>query len=438
MSNEYLRKLLELQAGGTPLAEIIEKLRLFRLVVVATEWGAMKGGVSTFNGNLCKGLATLGHSVLVAIIRNPDGRVHETLPRYEGPGELKFMLLNASPTSDEMREVIEFPPDLVVGHDRFTGSVAIALASNIAWRPRSAVFIHVDPIIELHKNAPSSRRVGQRESRERWQKNLIRRADIAISVGPRLGRHTSDVIEELPMDSRPDHIVFVPGLDARDPPEPAQTLRGPDYRIASFGRMEDAELKGQDILRNAVGALMRAEGKHVPTVKFMGGDADDVWERYRSDEVPEHMDWRQFSDDPDLVTGFMRKAHVLVMPSREEGFGLVALEAVAANRPVVASSNSGFAEWLRFVADRELPELRPSLPYFIVEFQKGGAGVMPGESLWIENLSAALLRIYLEYDAVVAAVDTLRRYLEAYGWSRRCDDLAGQLRPLTRPVVTPA
>ena len=45
----------------------------------------------------------------------------------------------------------------------------------------------------------------------------------------------------------------------------------------------------------------------------------------------------------------LRQANVIVMPSRTEGFGLVALEAISAGVPVLVSSESGIAKALEKV-----------------------------------------------------------------------------------------
>ncbi|HYN78114.1 MAG TPA: glycosyltransferase, partial [Lamprocystis sp. (in: g-proteobacteria)] len=42
----------------------------------------------------------------------------------------------------------------------------------------------------------------------------------------------------------------------------------------------------------------------------------------------------------------LRRASVLLMPSRSEGFGLVAMEAIAAGVPILVSDRSGIAELL--------------------------------------------------------------------------------------------
>ena len=56
---------------------------------------------------------------------------------------------------------------------------------------------------------------------------------------------------------------------------------------------------------------------------------------------------RDYTADQELLEADLARASLLVMPSRHEGFGLVALEAIGAAIPVLVSDTSGIAEHLR-------------------------------------------------------------------------------------------
>jgi glycosyltransferase involved in cell wall biosynthesis len=55
---------------------------------------------------------------------------------------------------------------------------------------------------------------------------------------------------------------------------------------------------------------------------------------------------RDYTAQPELIQSDLRRAGLLVMPSRHEGFGLVALEAIGAGIPVLVSGASGLGEHL--------------------------------------------------------------------------------------------
>ncbi len=115
----------------------------------------------------------------------------------------------------------------------------------------------------------------------------------------------------------------------------------PEEKIVMFvGRF--VREKGIQVLLNAAHVVLAQE----PHVKFMivGGGARERLERY--------TEWAGLKDKV-LFTGFManrslhqlyRVADVAVFPSLYEPFGIVALEAMAAGAPVVASDAGGLRE----------------------------------------------------------------------------------------------
>jgi glycosyltransferase involved in cell wall biosynthesis len=55
------------------------------------------------------------------------------------------------------------------------------------------------------------------------------------------------------------------------------------------------------------------------------------------------------------VASLMRGSHIVAMPSRAEAFGLVALEAMAAGRPVLATPVGGLPEFANTTVNRLVP-----------------------------------------------------------------------------------
>jgi len=118
-------------------------------------------------------------------------------------------------------------------------------------------------------------------------------------------------------------------------------LASPDEKIVLFvGRF--VREKGIQVLLGAAGAILARE----PGVRFVivGGGRREVFERF--------VRWYGIEDRV-LFTGFLsgrqlhqlyRVADVAVFPSLYEPFGIVALEAMAAGVPVVASDAGGLRE----------------------------------------------------------------------------------------------
>ncbi len=122
--------------------------------------------------------------------------------------------------------------------------------------------------------------------------------------------------------------------------------------------------KGSRELFEAIG-ILRARGKKVVLV-ILGGHSFQDYEAYRLQALEmlpglglalgEDIIQIGTVDDLTLAQWF-RAADILAYPSVKEGFGLVALEALAADLPVVASSIPVFAEFLTDRVNALLPEV---------------------------------------------------------------------------------
>ncbi len=117
-----------------------------------------------------------------------------------------------------------------------------------------------------------------------------------------------------------------PDVDAADWP----TTR---RKVLFVGRLDPQ--KGLDILLDAVRDIPDRIAIRVVGRAVVGDDARPA----SSDDV-EYLGWL----DAGSVTRQMRACDVLVIPSRWEGFGLVALEAMRVGKPVIASTVGGLPE----------------------------------------------------------------------------------------------
>lgn len=101
------------------------------------------------------------------------------------------------------------------------------------------------------------------------------------------------------------------------------------------------------------------------------------------------------------VESYLSRADVLVLPSVEDGFGLVALEAMAAGRGVVVSDACGVSE--------------------IIASEGGGLVLPAGDA---ESLAAALRLLAFDREEVVRLGAKGREVAEKHPWDRWQDELA--------------
>lgn len=137
-----------------------------------------------------------------------------------------------------------------------------------------------------------------------------------------------------------EHAFFAPG----DPAGARQAVDLPaDRHVLLFvGRIQP--LKGPDVAIRALHALGRRDVLLVLVGGASGTDGDAELDRAHQlvDELGMHDQVRFVPPQPHhILSTYYRAADVVVVPSRSESFGLVALEAAACGVPVVASAVGG-------------------------------------------------------------------------------------------------
>lgn len=110
--------------------------------------------------------------------------------------------------------------------------------------------------------------------------------------------------------------------------------------VGSVGRLEKE--KGYQIMIEALG-ILKDKGLALDTIIVGGGSQQDFLHR----EVQEkgvNIEWVGVTKDP---VPFLKKMDVVIIPSIEEGFGLVILEALATEKIIIASDLPAIREILR-------------------------------------------------------------------------------------------
>lgn len=330
------------------------------VLALAAAWSPTSGGVNTFNRQLCISLASTAQVTCVVLAVSDDEQREAT--------DAKVTLVEAQRIpggSDSERlsyplpQLKDHPPDVIIGHGRWTGLAARRLALDFPHAKRLH-FLHVIPDeIEKHKLKEGVDTAALAEERQEIERALGTEANHVVAVGPRiyghfhwdLERHGKDVSKLLRYD---------PGFDSRN----AVDRRPPEYRciVLVTGRMEDDRLKGLDLAARAFNEarrrLRRPPGAP-PIVLLVRGAPDN-----ESTALENKM--REWAGDPslpvqvrpyttraDMLSADLRGASLVLMPSRAEGFGLVAAEAVAAGTPVLVSDASGFGGLLQEVEPEE-------------------------------------------------------------------------------------
>jgi glycosyltransferase involved in cell wall biosynthesis len=223
------------------------------------------------------------------------------------------------------------------------------------------VLSHIDPD-ELEAFKEGSDQGHKRSDLEREISSL---ADFVFAVGPRLERGVrrlaphSDLVGGVPVVSG-----LLCGMNAN------ASLRAKLPQQPTFlftGRVEDATIKGVDLFAKAAGELVREWadqwGEHIPEweprfiIRGFPSDASKAAQIFRTlRDAARNLAGREvvlvqrpFSSNQKDLERDINDATVLVMPSRVEGFGLVAMEALSYGVPAIVSEDSGVGELFKSV-----------------------------------------------------------------------------------------
>ena len=390
-------------AETIPLMDVtgLEAARRHRFLFVNDEWLPRSGGITTFNAGLATVLAAehhVGCYLPRASEQERDLAKEASVQLIESDPSKYLVDLSAQLLSHLPSELLAFEPEFIVGHDRRTGGIAMELRNRHFEKAKVCVIAHTAPhVIEKFKTD----RKGFEEiasgltERSNNLAALLEEADIAFAVGPRLQRQN-----KLLVGSERSVNLLTPGADVQDKKPPS----GKNRFILLFGRAEDALLKGVDLAHD-VARVLKKKQQHIYTWNIRGvprADFPRFIEQYR------HFDLSQlYNPDPEVLAHTIDRAELVLMPSLEEGFGLVALEALANNRPVLISAQSGVAEYLR----ASCPGFSAR---FIVSTEDLDSRTSNSEKV-IENWAAAIDGVFANWDSTMADVGRIRDVLRTRG-----------------------
>jgi D-inositol-3-phosphate glycosyltransferase len=239
--------------------------------------------------------------------------------------------------------------DLIHSHYWLSGRVGEALKQR--W---SIPMIHMFHTLGILKNTLNRRRA-ERESEERIaiENGIMKSADVLVAPSP---WEKERMISHYAAD--PEKIRVIPcGVDLNlfspIPPGKARKCLGLSKRkfVLFVGRID--AIKGIDLLIRAIDCLVEKSclGKHDIGLIIVGGDKDadpriETQEMQRLRKMVSRLNLEEEvafwgAQRQDLLPFFYSAAEAIILPSRYESFGMVALEAMGCGTPVIASRVGG-------------------------------------------------------------------------------------------------
>ncbi|CAH3140169.1 unnamed protein product, partial [Porites lobata] len=396
---------------------------VLKVTLLANEWGSSKGGLSTINRTLAT--RNVFCPLAIHLAKDPHVEVTILVPEFEcgekdkrAAKSHKISIREAGhlPGFSDPLDWLSYPPEdldiqVVIGHGAKLGRQAQIIRRYHCCKWFQVV--HTEPEeLAMHKNYLSA--ISKGEEKNRAEVDLCQIADLVVAVGPKL----KDAISSQLRSSRREIFQLIPGSFTEFSDVEHAEQENVSFKVLTFGRgdFEDFSLKGYDIAAQSIVELQDSSYSLV----FVGasdGRQDEVAEILLQSGISKNqLIVRSFVKDKQRLRELFCEADLAIMPSRTEGFGLTALEAMSAGLPILVSGNSGFGKALSGL---------PKGKSFVIESDD------PKE--WAKAIAAIRQKSRTQR---LEEIQRLRRsYDERFSWKRQCQALVARMWKMVYATV---
>ena len=388
---------------------------MLHVTLLGGEWGSSAGGLSTINRELAIHLSN--HSAVKVSLLVPKGACNtEEIREADGYG-ITIVEAKERAAFDRL-DWLSSPPkdhvmDIAVGH-------GVKLGRQVQFIRDSARFpnckwvqvVHTAPE-DLSRYKCYSDPISKGETKHESEVELCKLADLVVPVGPRLKEAYTSYLQRCKTADR-DVLTITPGLFQRefgDLVAKQEPNEDGEFKVLLFGRGddEDFELKGYNIAAQAfTDEWLKNKPYHLLFVGAPEGKQEEVREKLLQFGIAEaQLTVRKFLQSREKLKDLLCEADLAIMPSKSEGFGLVALEALSAGLPVLVGSKSGFAKALEQVLHGNTCIVSSDDP-----------------AEWAKAIEAVRIRHGLR----LQEIKSLRAsYEEMYSWKEQCEALVNRM-----------
>ena len=382
-----------------------------KVTLLGSEWSSSMGGLSTINRQLAILLAK--HSEVDVTLLVPQFACSEEERRMARIHNVSLREAQKRPGYADSLDWLSAPPrdldiDIVLGHGAKLGKQAQFIRE---WHQCKWIqVVHTAPEeLGMYKNYPMA--ISKGEDKSTTEVELCKLADAVVAVGPKLTKAYSSYLRS--REKHQDIFQLTPSTFREFSDVKQAAVDMDNFKVLTFGRgdPEDFSLKGYDISARAIVEL-KDRSYHLTFVGAPDGKQDEVAKNLLKSGIDKkQLTVRRFMQSKEGLKELFCEVDLCIMPSRTEGFGLTALEALSAGLPILVSGNSGFGEALCTV---------PSGKSFVVESED------PGE--WAKAIAGIR---QMERSVRLQYIQQLRiSYEEKFSWEKQCDNLVEKMRDM--------
>ncbi|CAH1266891.1 ANKRD28 [Branchiostoma lanceolatum] len=412
-------------SGSSILA--METLRAITSVLMVSDaYGTSQGGTSTVNRQVAQFLKHHGATVHSTALKASE----EDKRCAEEDGVILHLPVQTArdkrtPSLEWLTEYhsIHYPYipqdlDYIMGHVDVTSGAAKSIQENRCQHAKLVLFNHDMPEATEHYK-------GAEKAMAAWKKvgdilEDTKNADAVFSLGRKIYEHFETKYKSLGENKPRKHLMFLPRPSAAF--ESISVKPGGGQKtVLTVGRVTEVErLKGHDLAARAMGEI--AEKIPNVTLRVRGIDEDDweaskkiLEENLQSDRIKPTLLPCGTQED---IAQDMQQAHLVLMPSRAEPFGMIGLEAIAAGIPVLISDKSGLADMIKDLIDKE--KCHPDMRHRIMKTSVNESDLGVNSKLWAEKIVDTLKFSKSEFKM---AAEFKKELLESKYWEESHQNL---------------
>ena len=375
--------------------------RKLRVTLLSAGWKASSNG----------DLTTINRELAIQMAKHPNVEVSVFLPQCSEEDKrdadsynvklIEAVKLSGFEPVDWLASVPEgHAMDCVLGHGVALGRQIQIIKKNPNYSHCKWIqFVHTSPEeIGMYKSISEGQKLQQTEI------ELCEMADQVVSIGPKLTDTYENQLGKGKVFNLTPSILteFLDVQQARDERRTFCVL------VTESGDSEDFDVKGYDIAVKAI-ANLKDKSYQLKFASKQRGTEDELADKLLQCGIGRNqLIICSFDENRETLANLFSVVDIAILPSKTEGFGLSALEAISAGLPVLVSGNSGIAEALREV---------PNGSQCIVDSED------PAD--WARAINA--VRNKKRKVRLAEAKILCENYLQQFSWEESCDLLVKKM-----------
>ena len=293
--------------------------------------------------------------------------------------------------------------DCVLGH-------GVVLGQQIQLIKKNPSYNHCKWIQVVH-TAPEEigmyKSISEGQKKQQTEIELCEMADQVVTIGPKLTDaykyqlRTQDVFNLTPS-------IFTEFLEVQPASDGRRTFC---VLVIESGDSEDFYVKGYDLAAKAI-ADLKDKSYQLKFASKQRGKEDELADKLLQCGIGRNqLSICSLDEGSVTLAKLFSVVDIAILPSKTEGFGLSALQALSAGLPVLVSGNSGIAEALK-------------------EVSNGSECIVDSEEPadWARAIKAVRNK---KRSVRLAEAESLREnYLQQFSWEKPCDSLVEKMHNL--------